>query len=880
MDLVAHDFMATGTIALWLLAPRSSTTRPAPIAQPGGSDRSRSPRSQHIRVRVDNSVAEDETRSKTRRAPASGWPIRPSALSAPIALRHCGPPARARLRPGAGGVGSPGGRPDRRPARSAADATRGDVVARRVGYVRRRGRAIPRRRPGPAGRASAAALRDARWHRRRRPRRLRRSTCTPSSVDGDGRRAARCRSSTSSPEVPVSTGTRVGPGVATRCPTKSELLEQRAEHARPGRGSRWASARERRRAARGPTTATSPPRTCEPRRVDVYGALASPLPAGRRARRRAPPGCASSPRPERARWSAGGHSVVRGRRRRHALPGRLGDHGALPPAARRAPGHPPAASTWSATSPARCRRWCRSRRRRRAADGRGARVVDARRDRPARRGRRRRRRWTRRCSGCCATSARRSRTGRAMHAGSPDRRGTGDDPPPRCRPTTRSPGARPAAVAGRRSTSPSSATASTRLERRRRRRSCCGPCPAPGWASCAPTRRWRARPRAGCPSRSGRGPREDAAGAGQGQLPRHRAPAGVPRLRRGEDLRRDGEVVGERRFLGLFSSAAYTESVTRIPLLRERAAEVLRRSGFDPRSHAGKALMDTLETYPRDELFHTGVDELAPMAEAAMHARERRAAAGLRAPRHLRPLRLGAGLPAPRPLQHRGAASGSRDPHRAPGRRLGRVHGRASTSPPPPGCTSWCTRARARPSPEVDDGRPGAAAGRGLPLLARRLHAAVVDRVRRGGRRPVGRRYADSFPEAYKEDFSARARRRSTWVGSRRSRATRTGIDLSLYEQLDAGRGEARLKVFRVGEPLSLSEVLPMLSSMGVEVVDERPYELDGLERRSYVYEFGLRYGTSAARRRPRAVPGRAARGLGRPQRDRRLQRAGARAPA
>ena len=59
----------------------------------------------------------------------------------------------------------------------------------------------------------------------------------------------------------------------------------------------------------------------------------------------------------------------------------------------------------------------------------------------------------------------------------------------------------------------------------------------------------------------------------------------------------------------------------------------------------------------------------------------------------------------------------------------------------------------------------------------------------------------------------------------------------------NAAEGEARLKLFRVGEPLSLSGVLPMLSSMGVEVVDERPYELTGLDRRSFVYEFGLRYG-------------------------------------
>ncbi len=86
----------------------------------------------------------------------------------------------------------------------------------------------------------------------------------------------------------------------------------------------------------------------------------------------------------------------------------------------------------------------------------------------------------------------------------------------------------------------------------------------------------------------------------------------------------DGEVVGERRFLGLFSSAAYTESVTRIPVLREKVTEVMRRAGFDPLSHAGKALMDTLENYPRDELFHTSPAELAPIAQDVMFARERR----------------------------------------------------------------------------------------------------------------------------------------------------------------------------------------------------------------------------------------------------------------
>lgn len=42
----------------------------------------------------------------------------------------------------------------------------------------------------------------------------------------------------------------------------------------------------------------------------------------------------------------------------------------------------------------------------------------------------------------------------------------------------------------------------------------------------------------------------------------------------------NGHVVGERRFLGLFSSAAYTESLTRIPVIRLKARQVIDRSGF------------------------------------------------------------------------------------------------------------------------------------------------------------------------------------------------------------------------------------------------------------------------------------------------------------
>src|SRR4029450_8484016 len=84
-----------------------------------------------------------------------------------------------------------------------------------------------------------------------------------------------------------------------------------------------------------------------------------------------------------------------------------------------------------------------------------------------------------------------------------------------------------------------------------------------------------------------------------------------------------GRVIGERRFLGLFSSSAYSESVARVPVLRQKAAAVIARSGYGEDSHGGKAIMDVLASYPRDELFQTPLGELASVVEKIAHLKER-----------------------------------------------------------------------------------------------------------------------------------------------------------------------------------------------------------------------------------------------------------------
>ena len=72
----------------------------------------------------------------------------------------------------------------------------------------------------------------------------------------------------------------------------------------------------------------------------------------------------------------------------------------------------------------------------------------------------------------------------------------------------------------------------------------------------------------------------------------------------------DGKVVGERRFLGLFSSSAYTDSVRRCPWSAARWQRSWSASGFAPDSHSGKDLLADPRDYPRDELFEISVDDL------------------------------------------------------------------------------------------------------------------------------------------------------------------------------------------------------------------------------------------------------------------------------
>jgi glutamate dehydrogenase len=85
----------------------------------------------------------------------------------------------------------------------------------------------------------------------------------------------------------------------------------------------------------------------------------------------------------------------------------------------------------------------------------------------------------------------------------------------------------------------------------------------------------------------------------------------------------NGALAGERRFIGLFTSSAYGRRPNEIPLLRLKVSHILERAGFARDSHDGKALAHILDTYPREELFQAGEDEIFETAMGVLRLGER-----------------------------------------------------------------------------------------------------------------------------------------------------------------------------------------------------------------------------------------------------------------
>ncbi len=288
----------------------------------------------------------------------------------------------------------------------------------------------------------------------------------------------------------------------------------------------------------------------------------------------------------------------------------------------------------------------------------------------------------------------------------------------------------------------------------------------------------------------------------------------------------DGSAVGERLFVGLFTSLAYSRGARSIPLLRRKVSRVLSRAGFPPQSHDAKALQHILDTFPRDELFQISEDELYETALGVLNLQERqRIALFVRHDPFGRFVSCFVYVPRERYttelrrrfgeiLERSFKGEVSNVYTQIDDSVLARVHYVVRTDPH-----------QGRENRTLDVAvveRELAEAGRSWED---RLSEVLTEAQGEAAGLALLKRYGRAFPTAYKERFAAAV---ALYDIERieEVRAGKTPLALTLYKPIEAEATELRFKIYRRGAPAALSDVLPMLEQLDLKVISEEPYRI------------------------------------------------------
>ena len=294
-----------------------------------------------------------------------------------------------------------------------------------------------------------------------------------------------------------------------------------------------------------------------------------------------------------------------------------------------------------------------------------------------------------------------------------------------------------------------------------------------------------------------------------------------------------GALAGELRIVGLFTSTAYTRSVMKIPFLRSKAQEVINSSGFDPHDHSGKALINVLESYPRDELFQIDLPTLRAHAAAILALVERpRVRALVRVDQFDRFVSVIVFVP--------------RDRYDSDVRvRIGEYlktvfEGRVSAFYPafPEGGLARVHFIIGRSGGKTATVDPGAIEA-AIREIIRTWEDWLGDAVAETGAQPGLATIAARFPDSYRSAFSpAEALADAARIASI---GPESPIAIDYYRHADQAPNQAALKIHHHGEPVPLSRRVPILENMGFRVISERTFavaELDG--ERAFIHDMEL----------------------------------------
>jgi glutamate dehydrogenase len=284
-----------------------------------------------------------------------------------------------------------------------------------------------------------------------------------------------------------------------------------------------------------------------------------------------------------------------------------------------------------------------------------------------------------------------------------------------------------------------------------------------------------------------------------------------------------GKVTGEHRFLGLWTSTAYHGSPRDIPVLRRKVERVVQYFGLDPQSHDGKAVLNVLETYPRDELFQANVDDLIRIARSVVNLYERRTVRLLvrRDPYH-RFYSCLVYVPRDRyntevrqrieQIVLEGFEGKKVESYvQISGSNHARVHVVVRTDP--------------EQRRKVDFAAIESKIAEAALTWTDRLREVLAERKGEAAGLLLATRYRRAFPMAYEEDVVP-ADALQDLADLEALREQPQAMRLKLHRPIHAKAERVHLKIVKLGDPVPISDLLPMLENFGLRVISERPYEL------------------------------------------------------
>jgi glutamate dehydrogenase len=329
-----------------------------------------------------------------------------------------------------------------------------------------------------------------------------------------------------------------------------------------------------------------------------------------------------------------------------------------------------------------------------------------------------------------------------------------------------------------------------------------------------------------------------------------------------EMIGRDGEANGERRFVGLFTPGAAHQSVRRIPVIREKVQAVRERLELSPRSHQGKDLLAILESFPRDELFHIETDDLARLAAEILRAEELR-----RTRLFLRPDSFGRFMSVLVFFPRRRYSTAVRmlmEKELRQAFKAKSIEFEVRLTDSPMARVFFRILMAGSPSSTRAGGATGADAGRAAvdpAELERRLIAAtrswtegldelIRDRFPAGDAARLSLLWAEAFPPSYRADYEPEAAIRdiiSFETFDLDGTGGRPWDDPLLTVQLRPEKPAASTEPDRIRlyltTPRSLTQILPFLHHLGLEVLNQRPFDIRrGNGQDLFLYDLGVKY--------------------------------------